>query len=193
MQPASKRQKHDPPPPPQSATIPSQSSVSGAKEVGRKSTKEKISKKQKKRQTVSVEASKKTTGAKEISLVESIQAAGEVTGKKSSSKAKSKEEFTRITQLSSDDDRMEVTDGGLQEDSAPSKSAGEEMTLLQVSKVTSSADEVEGRRFGRDHMETAGVVAVKRVKSIYAGFEVSKVIRMERTVQPRLGSIFLSC
>ena len=101
---------------------------------------------------------------------------GKVTGKKKSTKSKA--QLIKVSQLS--EDGIETTDGGEKGKSPPAK-AGKETTLLQVSKVTSSADEGNHRHISNG----ASNGNAKCVKNIYTGFESSKVIKMEKTSQPR--------
>ena len=60
-----------------------------------------------------------------------------------------------------------------------------ELELLQVSKVTSSAEERAGGGGGGGGRAGRQEEAARPVKSIYTGFESSKVIKMEQTSQPR--------
>lgn len=178
MEPASKRQKHDPPQ--ATAATPSQSSNAHQEAAHQEAGKKSKSTKKKK----DVEASKATSGSGVIAVLEPVQFVGKGTGKKSAKKAKSQVQLTKVTQLSSEDGSMDATDGQQELGNAAIQSppkAGKEVTLLQVSKVTSSSSADEEKRHALDSNR-----AVKCVKNIYTGFEASKVIRMERTSQPRL-------
>lgn len=125
-----------------------------------------------------------------MAFLEPVQFAGKAAGKKSAKKAtKNKAQLIKVSQVSSEDGNMETTDGGEKEfshQSPPPANAGKEPTLLQVSKVTSSADE---RKHQRQVSNGASNGNGKSVKNIYTGFESSKVIKMEKTTQPRLGSV----
>lgn len=122
-------------------------------------------------------------------MVDTIQSVDKVTEKKSMSKQKGKVKLSKVSQLSGGE---EAIDGRQEGKSAAKKDS----TLLQVSKVTSSSAAHEEGRGTPGHAPVAmdrvegngggGGGGNNHAKNLYTGFEASKVLKMERTCQPRL-------
>ena len=146
--------------------------------------------------TVDPEAPGKEKGASS-KRTKKITGSSDSSGKGGLGKLRGKKARNKVVQMTrvSNGDGAEMTEG-------VSDDVGAAKSLLQVSKVTSSSaaeertavaavdENVAGRGAAAGKLDkNAGedsVDAAKTSKPLYTGFELSKVIRMEKTMQPRL-------
>lgn len=147
--------------------------------------------------TVDPEAPGKEKGASS-KRTKKITGSSDSSGKGGLGKLRGKKARNKVVQMTrvSNGDGAEMTEG-------VSDDVGAAKSLLQVSKVTSSSaaeertavaavdENVAGRGAAAGKLDkNAGedsVDAAKTSKPLYTGFELSKVIRMEKTMQPRGG------